>query len=421
MKVFLVLCLASLAAAGGGEDWQIYKQWMMMKAQESCWGEENSKLHTVMLKKAVAKCHQVDAPELNLPPFRAPYRFINTMLTSSSNMEKQQVMAALMMIKMMKKHHGFNSHHDEESYEARPYMKREKKPWLEKMMEKIVMEKMYNNKHHSQYESSNYDSDMDFSDMDFSDMMSKFMNKKQESGYESKYGNSYGSNYDSSEKYSLDKVMERMMKEQVQESMMQYKMKANNPFSGDQSSYREKMTALLRRHKRAAGEDSAVNLPGSLDLGDRLAEKIEEEQKNMEAKVGNMTCVLREMGVLNADNEIDFESEKRTLEKFDFPDQWFKNRIIDGMEDCNKMVEAIPSDVTDELNYPGLPEVFRIKSYMKCCKKTMLKNCMYKDVKEKLENNFGDLETILEQTQLNEEQLFPLVIKLLHGEEMEYM
>ena len=141
----------------------------------------------------------------------------------------------------------------------------------------------------------------------------------------------------------------------------------------------------------------------------------------MEAKVGNMTCVLREMGVLNADNEIDFESEKRTLEKFDFPDQWFKNRIIDGMEDCNKMVEAIPSDVTDELNYPGLPEVFRIKSYMKCCKKTMLKNCMYKDVKEKLENNFGALETILEQTQLNEEQLFPLVIKLLHGEEMEYM
>ena len=70
MKVFLVLCLASLAAAGGGEDWQIYKQWMMMKAQDSCWGEENSKLHTVMLKKAVAKCHQVDAPELNLPPFR---------------------------------------------------------------------------------------------------------------------------------------------------------------------------------------------------------------------------------------------------------------------------------------------------------------------------------------------------------------
>merc|ERR1740128_909070 len=187
--------------------------------------------------------------------------------------------------------------------------------------QKIVMEKMYNNKHHSQYESSNYNSDMDFSDMDFSDMMSKFMNKKQESGYESKYGNSYGSNYDSSEKHSLDKVMERMMKEQVQESMMQYKMKANNPFSGDQSSYREKMTALLRRHKRAAtGEDSAVNLPGTLDLGDRLAEKIEEQQKQMEAKVGNMTCVLREIGILNADNELDFESEKRILEKFDLPE-----------------------------------------------------------------------------------------------------
>jgi len=306
-------------------------------------------------------------------------------------------------MKMMKEHHGsfsnyqqLSSHHDEHhshgSFNNQVY-KRQEKPWLEKMMEKIVMEKM---------SSSNSDS------MDFSDMISKFMdNKKPEYS---------GSNYDS-EKY--DVAMQRMIEEQVKDSMMEYKMKQMNPF-GEKATYRERMAALLRRHKRSTATEDAIALPGTLDLGDRLAEKIEEEQKKMEAKVGNMTCVFREIGILDANNELDFESEKRMLETYDLPDQWFKNRIINGMEDCNKMVEAIPADVTDEMSYPGMPEVFRIKAYMKCCKKTMLKNCMYKDVKEKLETNFGAMEDILKQTQLNEEQLFPLVIKLLHGDEMEY-
>ena len=47
-----------------------------MKAFESCWGEDNVKLYTVNLKQAIAKCSQVDAPELSLPPFRSPYRYI---------------------------------------------------------------------------------------------------------------------------------------------------------------------------------------------------------------------------------------------------------------------------------------------------------------------------------------------------------
>jgi len=311
---------------------------------------------------------------------------------------------------MMKEHHGsfsnyqqLSSHHDEHHShdEGYPMYKRQEKPWLEKMMEKIVMEKM-SNKFNS--------NSMDFSDM--MDSMSKFMDNKMSES--SKYSSS---NYDS-EKY--DVAMQKMLEEQVKESMMEYKMKEMNPF-GEKATYRERMAALLRRHKRSASIEDAISLPGTLDLGDRLAEKIEEEQKKMEAKVGNMTCVLREIGILDANNELDFESEKRVLETYDLPDQWFKNRIINGMEDCNKMVEAIPADVTDEMSYPGMPEVFRIKAYMKCCKKTMLKNCMYKDVKEKLETNFGSLEDILKQTQLNEEQLFPLVIKLLHGDEMEYV
>ena len=51
-----------------------------MKAFESCWGEDNVKLYTVNLKQAIAKCSQVDAPELSLPPFRSPYRLIKIII-----------------------------------------------------------------------------------------------------------------------------------------------------------------------------------------------------------------------------------------------------------------------------------------------------------------------------------------------------
>merc|ERR1711936_283110 len=68
MKVLAVLLLASYAIAHGGDDYHMFKNWAQTKAMESCWGEENMKIYTVNMKKAVAKCHQVDAPELELPP-----------------------------------------------------------------------------------------------------------------------------------------------------------------------------------------------------------------------------------------------------------------------------------------------------------------------------------------------------------------
>merc|ERR550532_1666960 len=40
------------------------------------------------------------------------------------------------------------------------------------------------------------------------------------------------------------------------------------------------------RYKRAAGDN--------LDLGDRLVEKLAEQKHHMEAKIGNMTCVMKE-------------------------------------------------------------------------------------------------------------------------------
>merc|ERR1711936_440539 len=78
-----------LGLATAGQDYQMFMKWAKTKALESCWGEENMKLHTVNMKKAVAKCQQVDAPELNLPPFRLLNRFTNNLVGLAYKMEDQ--------------------------------------------------------------------------------------------------------------------------------------------------------------------------------------------------------------------------------------------------------------------------------------------------------------------------------------------
>merc|ERR1711993_8385 len=112
---------------------------MGMKSIESCFGEDNMKQYMVNMKKAVAKCSQQDAPELNLPPFRNTYRFINTMLTNADEMEKM----------------GEYSEHSSGPW-ASNY---DQSSWMEKMMKKMMMknmmEKMFD------HSSSSYDSEYD--------------------------------------------------------------------------------------------------------------------------------------------------------------------------------------------------------------------------------------------------------------------
>merc|ERR1712174_26082 len=85
MKFLLTLCLLGLVA--GSEDYKMFMKWAKTKAMESCWGEDNMKVYTVNMKKAIAKCNQVDAPELDLPPYRAVDRFVNVMLSFAREME----------------------------------------------------------------------------------------------------------------------------------------------------------------------------------------------------------------------------------------------------------------------------------------------------------------------------------------------
>merc|ERR1711954_446810 len=70
------------------------------------------------------------------------------------------------------------------------------------------------------------------------------------------------------------------------------------------------------RHSRAVASN--------LDLGDRLVEKLKGQQQEMEEKVGNLTCILQEVNVLDNNNEISVSSMKQDLEQYNLPSVWFK-------------------------------------------------------------------------------------------------
>jgi len=371
-----------------GSEWSTFKHWTEMKAQESCWGEENMKQYMVLMKKAVAKCNQVDAPELNLPPFKSTYRFINTLLTSADDMENNKIM---FFMKMMQKQNNHNN------YESNYNNHRNNNNDFESMFESMFS----NNKHHSGYRpySNQHDNNSWMEKMQKKMMMKKMFEKMMS-----------GSDYNM-EADSYDSSSSNFDEEDFRNSMMEYKMKNSNS--------RQRMAEFLSRNKRMAAKDSAVTLPVSLDIGDRLADKVKAQQHQMETKVGNMTCVLRECGILNQQNELDARAQKQYMNQFKVG-KWLKERINKDIDTCVELAENIPREYNESYNYPGFANVAQIKSYMKCIKHSKMRSCMFKDVKEKLEANFGPVKEILEQTQLSEDQLYPLVMNLLHGEEMEF-
>merc|ERR1712173_7894 len=423
MKVLAVLLLCGMAAAGGfGRDQKkMYKAWANMKALESCWGEENMKTYQIEAKLAISQCLQQDVPEINLPPFRPPYRFINTLMVSANKKEQNKMEYVMKMLQEMEKYNSndYMSHLSSNNNKHNPFnfgSNSNSNSWTEKFMKKIALRNAMN-KLAEQMMSHNQQNVMDFGNM-FSGV--------DQFNYD---------NMESNSELNVEKMMDMLFEDKMKENMMKYKMqqtqgastynfRENNPFN-NKNSYRQRMSALLQRHKRQAdgsvvGSEVVATLPESLDLGDRLADKLKQQQDEMKSQVGNMTCIMKKLGVLNQQNELDINTQLNTMRKYNFESQWLKKRTEEDIEMCVKVAEAIPKEVQQKYNFPEMVNLCKLETYIECYQEAEMKTCMFYDLKKKLETSYGPVETILEQANLTENQLFPLIMDLFYGDEMEY-
>merc|ERR1711997_1035950 len=186
-----------------------------------------------MGKKAVSKCLQEDAPELDLPPFRYLNRFTNKMVSMTNNNHG----------------HGYG-HHDEDN--------------MMKMMKMMMMKMM--NSHDSHDSMDGYTRKMDYMNMDDMDMESMF-------------------------------------------SKMFKNMKSSRRAAPRSDDYSPMMKRFMGGYQKRQADDS-------LALNDRLKEKLERLMEDHVSEMSNMTCVLREMNVLDTRNKIDVAAMKADSQNY---------------------------------------------------------------------------------------------------------
>merc|ERR1711935_176145 len=350
MKTFLAVTL--FAVVLGHQD-QDFHKWAKNKAMESCFGEKNMQILTVQMKKAVAKCSQQDAPELQLLQFRAPYKTVNALLEASEDMENNDMQMMFNMFRFMHQMQQSQNQHRNDYNQFRPYSQEhdmsDNMPMPMKWMMKMMTMKSMDQTNFNNMKNSNYNY------------------KKQ-----GMFGNLF--------------------------EMMDTDMDYGNLFNS--------------RHSKALGSNS--------DLGDRLVEKLKGQKQEMEEKVGNLTCILQEVNVLNAKNELSISAMKKDLEQYNLPSVWFKEKHEALLDTCYEMATTLPAELEDGYIVEGefgTVNMAQAKTFMSCCTKGKAKLCMNQDIKQKIEENFGPVAEILTQSGLTENQLFPLVQDLLHGQE----
>jgi len=164
MRTFIILVCVGMALAG--EDMfgmkKQQKQWAEHKAMESCFGENMMKTSLLKMKKAVVKCTGQDMPELDLPMYKSPHRFVHAMLDSHQDMEQMKVMGAL---KSMQQMSGQQQQPAVQLVLGGQQQQVQQNDMFKKMMMKMMLKKMFNE------DSSSPFGNMDSSSSDKFDML----------------------------------------------------------------------------------------------------------------------------------------------------------------------------------------------------------------------------------------------------------
>jgi len=350
----------------------------------------------------VAKCNQQDAPELDLPPFRAINRMVNNLVGMASYKEDQhgemedfkQFLQYYEIAKMMNKDHESHGNYQRDTYQ--PYSQNYKEmsmrdgdmgmEKMKMMMMMMKMKKMMDERRHG---------DMDMDDYKKHDDMSAMFR----SGY----------------KKNTMEDMPSMLRFFSKNKMDNYEQPQDD-YSSMESMFR---SMGKMRFKRQADD--------SLALNDRLKEKLEHMMNEHVEQVSNMTCVLREMNVIDQNNNIDVRAMKKDAQQYKLPSAWFGERYEEILDSCYQVAENLPAGLQDKVlpnNYNGpMRNLGKIKSFMNCCKSAKMKLCMYQDTKKKIETNFGPVDQLLEgfNNQITEEQVFYMVNELLQGDDDKFM
>merc|ERR1712198_743375 len=64
-----------------------------------------------------------------------------------------------------------------------------------------------------------------------------------------------------------------------------------------------------------------------------------------QAKIGNLTCVLKETNTIDASNNLDIQAMKRDMQQYTMPSPWFGQKYEEMLDTCYEMASNLPADI----------------------------------------------------------------------------
>merc|ERR1711899_648992 len=190
------------------------------------------------MKKAVVKCTGMDMPELDLPMYNNPHRFVHALLEGAEDLKTMKMFKAMSMLTDRR---GVRP--QSQNAPIQLVLGQQQAP-QDNMMRKMFMKKMF------QEENRNVD--------------------------ESPFGNMGSMKYGENDNQDQYKFFQNMMK------------------------------AMNSRAKRATDD--------LFELGDRLTDKLKQETEEWQAKLGNASCVLKELDIIDQNENLDISGMVQSVE-----------------------------------------------------------------------------------------------------------
>lgn len=164
--------------------------------------------------------------------------------------------------------------------------------------------------------------------------------------------------------------------------------------------------AMSKRQKR---DHHDVDIFG---MGEKLTEKLEMMQMKFQSKIGNMTCFLQELKMVDENMNLDLDGMVNSVEKYPIEDEFVKTQGVKDVKLCYAEATSVPDEVAEDC--PFGPEFYKIKKFCECEKKRKFMTCMAKDVRMKLKTTFGSVEKLVEDTGIPEKKLIPMAAFMIH-------
>jgi len=170
----------------------------------------------------------------------------------------------------------------------------------------------------------------------------------------------------------------------------------NNPFTNQGKPFENPFEKLvsgdiseiqsLWRNKRQIGSEGGY-VGGDEDDLEEFIQDFWEFGSNMASKIANLTCVLQEMTVMDAEGKIILDSYTHFATPFP-EDPVMVEYIKSGYKDCFEISQNWPQQSLNR--HPVSPQFARNNIFFKCARKVEKRGCLQGIMKEWLEKLYGN-------------------------------